>query len=139
MKTRKNNWKTQEYFNKLPVLYIVGCWARYGIRAYHCEINKGKMKVTSSGIPYVWDYYDCNGTCDEWRLVPLSNVTTGSILAWSTSENQCHQIAQALNYVQFNSQPIVTNKPTSPLIMKNLVTGEETSISADSIINISMK
>ena len=92
-KVLKNNAKTKEYLDKCPKIYMVGFWADYGVREYAFA-----GKCSESGIPFVWDYDDHNGTCDSWWLRPLYHVTTGLILAWTTDKRYANEIAEVLRF-----------------------------------------
>lgn len=83
---------TQRLLSPLPRIYVVGCWARYGVREYYYS-----GRNTRDGIPLVWDYNDHNGIYPEWLLTPLQYTTTGLILAWTTSKTSAKKIAEALN------------------------------------------
>ena len=85
-----NTSKTKKYLETLPKLYIVGLWASYGVRVHYFS---GKCDL--DGMPLVYDYYDGNGTCDEWRLYRLDHTTTGCILAWTTEEAHARAIVNS--------------------------------------------
>lgn len=90
--------RTRRWYNKiisLPNIYLVGCWARHGVMAFHYA-----GYTTPDGVPYVWNYYDGNGTCDEYHCVPLTYVTTGIIYGWTTSENAAKKMANALRQME---------------------------------------
>lgn len=89
---KPNNKRTKSMLEKCPKIYLIGYWARFGIMEFHFA-----GKYTESGVPYVWMYYDGNGTCDEWHRVPLTYTTTGRIYAWTTSLTFAEEIADALN------------------------------------------
>lgn len=91
-KILKDSKKTRAYIDSLPKLYVVGCWAKYGVREYP---NSGK--TDAEGIPLVWDYYDGNGTCSEYHLVSIYDTTSGSVWCWNDSEDVCEWISDALN------------------------------------------
>ena len=87
-----NSDRTRKFLESLPAIYIVGCWARYGVwsrpfaGAHHTD-----------GSPLVYDYDDHNGTTDNYYLRPVQHITTGSIYAWTTSKTCAERIAAALN------------------------------------------
>lgn len=80
------------FLQHLPKLYVVGCWARYGVREYYYSRRNAK-----NGLPLVWQYDDHNGSYAEWLLLPLEYTTTGWIFAWTTSKAAAEKIADALN------------------------------------------
>lgn len=88
-----NTPKTKRYLDSLPKIYIVGCWAGFGVREYYFSGKFAKDKTT----PLVWDYEDCNGVCDEWRLRNLYYTTTGRIYAWSDVKESAEYIARQMN------------------------------------------
>lgn len=91
-KILENTAETREYLESLPKIYMIACWAGYGVRAFPFA-----GKYTADGIPFVWDYDDCNGTCDCYCLRKLTDTTTGWIYAWTTSKSRAEEIAAALN------------------------------------------
>lgn len=94
-KVLKNTSKTQEYLNSLPKIYIVGRWARYGVREY--LFTEKYFSENGFSLPLVYDYYDGNGTCDEWRLCRIDHVTTGDIILWTQNEYVARRVAELFN------------------------------------------
>ena len=90
----KNSAKTQKYLEAKPIIYMVACWARWGVREYRFE--KFKQKGASL-IPYVWDYNDHNGFADQYELIPLEHATIGRIFSWTFHEDSAKILAEALN------------------------------------------
>lgn len=95
-KVLKNNSKTKEYLDSLPKIYLVGCWARYGVRDYPFT---GKYEIDKYGtsIPLVYDYDDFNGTCDNYYLRKIDHVTTGQIIMWTQSPSIAFKVAELFN------------------------------------------
>ena len=91
-KILENTAKTREYLESLPKIYMIACWAGYGVRAFPFT-----GKCAADGVPFVWDYDDCNGTCDCYFLRKLTDTTTGWIYAWTISKSRAEEIAAALN------------------------------------------
>lgn len=91
-KILKNTIKTREYLESLPNLYMIACWAGYGVIEFPFA-----GKCTTDGTPFVWIYDDRNGTCDCYFLRKLTDTTTGWIYAWTTSKSRAEEIAEALN------------------------------------------
>ena len=91
-KVLKANTRTKEYLDSLPKIYMVVQWARFGYRKLPFA-----GKCDKSGIPYVFDYYDGNGICDEYVLRKLTQTTTGVIYCWTTSKDKAEEIVDALN------------------------------------------
>ena len=91
-KILENTSKTREYLESLPKIYMIARWAGYGVREFPFA-----GKCTENATPFVWDYDDCNGTCDCYFLRKLTDTTTGWIYAWTTSKSRAEEIAAALN------------------------------------------
>ena len=91
-KILENTPETREYLASLPKIYMIACWAGYGVREFPFA-----GKCTTDGIPFVWIYDDCNGTCDCYFLRKLTNTTTGWIYAWTTSKRRAEEIVAGLN------------------------------------------
>ena len=87
-----NNKRAVERIKALPRIYMVGCWAHYGVMCYPFS---GKYTADGSE-PLVWYWRDCNGTADEYVLLPISHTTTGATICWSFSEKVAKKIAEAL-------------------------------------------
>lgn len=84
--------ENKTYVKSLPKIYLIGCWARYGIR--ECA---NTLQVDKEGIPLVYDYNDHNGCYKEYELVPIHRVTTGQVYAWSTSKKAAQHVADLMN------------------------------------------
>ena len=84
--------KLVKKIQELPKIYMIACWASYGVLEYYFS-----GKCTEDGVPMVWLRDDCNGTCDCYFLRKLTNTTTGWIYAWTISESRAKEIAAALN------------------------------------------
>ena len=95
-KALANDYTTSIIFEQMPKIYLVGCWARYGVREHY--FTGYYREIDGKSIPLVYDYFDANGTDDEWRLVPITHTTTGEIITWTQNKFRAHQIAEALNY-----------------------------------------
>ena len=101
MKTRlPNTYKTAQYLGSLPKMYIVGCWAGYGVEGFSWSGKWEKNPRTGHMEPLVWKYYDANGECDIWILVPIHQVTSGAIITWTEDKEMAYRIAYALNVYQ---------------------------------------
>ena len=97
-KVLRNNKKTKRYLEKLPKIYIVACWARFGVREYPFTGKFIKDKHRGNVyVPLVYDYDDCNGTCDNYYLRKITNVTTGNIVLWTQNRNVAEKIAAMYN------------------------------------------
>ena len=96
-KVLKNNEKTAQFLSKLPRLYMVGYWARYGVWDLYWSGKWEKNPHNEHMEPLVWNYDDHNGTADNWYLVPIRFVTTGQIIMWTEDKVVAESIASALN------------------------------------------
>ena len=95
-KILENNKKTKEYLNNLSKIYLVGCWAKYGVMEFPFA---GKyIKENGKDIPLVYNYNDCNGACDQYWLEKITNTTTGWILCWTQYEAAARAIVEAMNH-----------------------------------------
>ena len=94
-KVLKNTAKTREYLESLPKIYIVGCWARYGVWEY--PFTEKYFSENGISIPIVYYYDDHNGTCDNYYLRRLDRVTTGEIIMWTQFKEVADRIAKLLN------------------------------------------
>lgn len=91
-KIMQNSPKTKSFIDSLPKIYAIVLYAKFGVLPLPFA-----GKCDSSGIPYVYSYYDGNGTCDEYHLMKLTETTTGAIYAWTLSNTRANIIANSLN------------------------------------------
>lgn len=90
-KTLKYNKRNRKKVEKLPTIYLIGCWARWGVLQFpFYKFDKDKN-------PLVYNYNDHNGTKDQWELVKIQDTTSGIALEWTFSEENAKSIAKALN------------------------------------------
>lgn len=94
-KILKNNSKTKAYLDNLPKIYLVGYWAKYGVREY--PFTGKYTQISGISVPLVYDYDDHNGTCDNYYLRSLYSVTTGQIIMWTQSKSIASKIAELFN------------------------------------------
>ena len=90
-KILKNNKRAQKKLDKLAKIYLIGCWARWGVMEFPF------VKFDENKNPLVYHYNDHNGTADRWELVPLECTTTGIIYDWTFSKENAKRIAKLLN------------------------------------------
>ena len=91
-KIRKDTKRTKKYLESLPFIYVVGRWAKFGVREYRFS-----GKSDEYGVPLVWMYNDDNGTNSYWMLVSVYGTTTGDIWCWTDSVHLAHLIVDSLN------------------------------------------
>ena len=94
-KVLKNTAKTKKYLDSLPKIYMVGLWAKYGVREY--PFTEKYFSENGFSIPLVYYYDDCNGTCDNWYLRRIDRVTTGQVLLWTQSKSVASKVAELFN------------------------------------------
>ena len=94
-KILKNNSKTKAYLDSLPKIYLVGCWAKYGVSEY--PFTGKYIEYHDYSIPLVYDYDDHNGTCDNYYLRRLDYVTTGQIIMWTQNKSVANKVAELFN------------------------------------------
>ena len=87
-----DNAKTARMLDKCRKIYVVSCWAKYGVRKYDFS-----GKCDENGVPLVWDFTDHNGERDEWILRSIYETTTGRIYAWTDIRLNAEFIANTLN------------------------------------------
>lgn len=94
-KILKNTTNTKQYLASLPKIYLVVCWAKYGVREYFFT---GKyVNINGISIPLVYDYDDHNGTTDNWYLRRIDHTTAGLTFMWTQSRAVADKIAELLN------------------------------------------
>ena len=98
-KVLKNSKKTRAYLDSLPKIYLVGCWAKYGVREYPFTGKYKQDKYNDNiSVPLVYDYDDWNGTTwGNYYLRQLTRVTTGSIIMWTQNKAVADKVAELLN------------------------------------------
>ena len=89
-----NSKETRDYLNSLRKVYLVACWAKYGVMEFPFS---GKYKDKDHLQPLVWQYDDLNGTADNWYLRPIDDTTTRSIYLWTFSKEDAYRIAEKKN------------------------------------------
>lgn len=93
-KVLDNNAKTKKYLDSLRKLYMVACWAGYGVEEFPFS---GKYLDEEHLQPLVYQYDDHNGATDAWYLRSLRQTTTGHIYLWTFSKEDAYRIAAAKN------------------------------------------
>ena len=94
-KVLKNTAKTKDYLNGLPKIYLVGCWAKYGVREYPFT---GKYEVADGiSIPLVYHYNDFNGMCDNYWLCKIDRTTSGMVIMWTQNKAVADKVAELFN------------------------------------------
>ena len=91
-KRLKNTKKNKDKLAKLPKIYLVACWARYGVLEF--PFSGRYKKIDKKPIPLVWDFDDHNGTYPEYVLRPITWTTTAAIRGWVRNEQQAKDTAE---------------------------------------------
>ncbi len=91
-KRLKNTKKNKDKLAKLPKIYLVACWARYGVLEF--PFSGRYKKINKKPIPLVWDFDDHNGTYPEYVLRPITWTTTAAIRGWVRDEQQAKDTAE---------------------------------------------
>jgi len=97
-KRLKATKKNQNRLSKLPKIYLIACWARFGVLEFPFSGKYKKEKDKDSPliryIPLVWDFDDHNGTYPEYVLRPITWTTTAAIKGWVRDEQQAKDTAE---------------------------------------------
>lgn len=91
-KRLKATKKNQNRLSKLPKIYLVACWARFGVLEF--PFSGRYKKINKKPVPLVWDYDDHNGTYPEYVLRPITWTTTAAIKGWLRDEQQAKDTAE---------------------------------------------
>lgn len=88
---------------KSQKVYLVACWAKWGVREYSWT---GKWFFDESGkpIPIVYYYNDHNGEYEEYQRLPIHFTTTGACADWSFYKRMAQNLADKLNELEFNKK-----------------------------------
>lgn len=93
----KNTPKTKVYLDSLPKIYMVGKWAKYGVREYPFTGKYKYDEFNNISVPLVYDYDDFNGTCDNYYLRGITSTTTGLIVMWTQLKSVADKVAELFN------------------------------------------
>ena len=91
-KVLKNTSKTKKYLDELTKIYGVFLWAKWCVLELYWSGKYNKV-----GIPLVYVYYDGNGCCDEFRLMPIVHASSGTFYGWYSDKELAKQISDSLN------------------------------------------
>ena len=93
-----DNQKTRDKLAKLPKIYLIACWAHYGVVDFPFSGKYKKVKDAEGPliryIPLVWDFDDHNGVYPEYVLRPITWTTTAAIRGWVRNEQQAKDTAE---------------------------------------------
>ena len=85
------------WLEKKKKIYLVACWARWGVLECIYAGEKVYSARAKQKVPYIWEYYDANGTTDIWIKVPITFATSGRIKGWTFDKAAAEKMAQDLN------------------------------------------
>lgn len=89
------NNKNEKYINSLSKVYLIGYWARYGVREY--PYSGQMVEDEEFGMtPLVYDFDDHNGTYNEWILRKIQNTTAGQVIMYCFKEQLANIYADKL-------------------------------------------
>lgn len=91
-KRMPHNQKTKDKLAKLPKIYLIACWARYGVLEF--PFSGRYKKINKKAVPLVWDFDDHNGTYPEYVLRPITWTTTAAIRGWVRNKQQAKDTAE---------------------------------------------
>jgi hypothetical protein len=93
-KILKNTAKTKAYLDSLPKVYGIFLWAKWGILELPWS---GKYTKGKTPVPLVYNYYDNNGTYDEYHLVPITYCSGGAFWDWCETKEDAKYVQEKLN------------------------------------------
>ena len=95
--------KAIEKVENAPKVYLIVCWARWGVQEYSWT---GKWSIDERGIPQpiVYYYNDHNGSYEEYQLIPIFSTTTGICMDWSFYKNAAQALAEKMNEREFGEE-----------------------------------
>ena len=91
-KVLKNTPRTKKYLEKLPKIYGLFLWAKWGMLELPWT-----GKYNKDGLPLVYMYYDANGCCDEYHLVPITSCSSGAFWYWYEDKATAEDVQTKLN------------------------------------------
>lgn len=90
---KKIKQKILQYkYQRAKNIYIVGCWAKWGILP-----AKYSGKINKNGDPLTIHYTDCNGMRDLYYITAWYNETTGITVAYFFNEKEAMSLVKKLN------------------------------------------
>ena len=97
-KVLPNTQKNRDYLDSLPKIYLVACWARWGVISFPFakESRYDKFRAKKY-VPLVYQYDDHNGTDDSYYLRLITETTTGAIDGWTLDRDKAYRRAEVKN------------------------------------------
>lgn len=97
IKVLPNTPEVKDYLKSLPKIYLVACWASYGVMEFPFANAYKYSDRADKEAPLVWQHDDCNGTCDLFFLRSIVDTTTGFINRWTFDKDEAEEIAEKKN------------------------------------------
>lgn len=98
-KLLKSTARTKKYLDKLPKIYGIFLWAKWGILELPWT-----GKLDKDGLPLVYIYYDANGLYDGYRLGSIRSASSGGFYDWYTDREYAEHIKDNLNQEEVSSR-----------------------------------
>ena len=92
-----NTKENRIYLNSLPDIYLIGYWARYGYSVFPFTGKYEYDPYLKIKVPLVYQYDDCNGTCDYYWLRRITDTTTGGFKGWVSNKTLAIAAVDSLN------------------------------------------
>lgn len=93
----KNTPKTKAFLDSLPKIYMVGCWAKYGVWEFPFTGKYRRDEYCDISVPLVYQYDDHNGTCDNYYLRDITSTTSGAVIMWTEIKEVADRVAELFN------------------------------------------
>jgi len=91
-KILKNTPKTKKYLDRLPKVYGIFLWAKWGVLELPWT-----GKYNKDGIPLVYIYHDFNGEYDEYYLDHIRKASSGGFWGWYENKDTAKEVQTKLN------------------------------------------
>ena len=92
----ENTKEAKEYLDSLPRIYLVVRYFGIAILEFpfaeKYEKAGEREKDHCDLVPLVYDYDDCNGTCDNYFLRKITDTTTGWIIDWAYTRERAEEL-----------------------------------------------
>ena len=89
--------KNKKFIDSLPKIYLVATWAHTWYWEFPFAGKYEFDKYAQCEVPLVYQYDDCNGTCDNYYLRKITYTTTGFIVGWTFDKEEAQRMADEEN------------------------------------------
>lgn len=96
-KILKNTAKTKAYLDSLPKVYGIFMWAKWGMLEFPWPGKYTECDIADIAVPLVYNYYDANGTRDEYQLMPITSCSSGGFWCWFEDKEAAKEVQEKLN------------------------------------------